>query len=560
MNSAYNKQTNNMNKIRKVGCALFALMCIASVYKIAEYNLASNRNNGVEQTDTLLLVNMFTRHGDRAPSEFFHPIDSYRKDMYRFWPDGKSNLNDVGRSRMYRMGMELRQTYDSLIGFETNRVAVYSSDVPRCVNSAEFMLRGLYELEIGRQIGRQYKSMCLFVHDKTNASENYAPKCKSLGLGDGTINAIKNITIDTKSLPSLNYKYINNCKFSKQSPNLIDADLMRSPDVRALPGVDALARVIKRRYDLPFTETCLYLYFNIVCEFSLYKTQSTIGEDDHYSDWMSIPVEMVEMYEISATDPTRVANISRAHRDALARSLLDPIRLFDVFEAVNVYAYRDRVYGPYEYAGPGPILTSIIESQLSALGQHNSSSARMSTYAGKKLLLYNTHDTVIQKMLWLLGVIDDQNMSYTARFHKHAKGTSLDTNMAPQLMAGISMSAYGASVRFELWRAEVQLPEAADDAVETHNNKEQFAYVTAQVYSNDDGRLADIDFQDAQLGSACRRTFKKMYSNASDTELAKYYSSNVKLDSKTACPFELLRNITARLMIDDDKLSELCGA
>lgn len=570
--------------IKNVGLVLFALACVFCVYKIIDLNfLTEHVKESREQVDRLALVSVFTRHGDRAPSDSLHPIDKHSQNPLFFWPNGLSNLTDIGKMREYRIGLALRKQYDSFLGYDTSKVLVMSSPMYRCIESSAHILRGLYELEWGRQAGQRYAALCLNsdVSNTTVIANSTQQKdatgshshCKPLPAGVGAGDAWRRVPIDTKLLPMLTYEFLNNCKYRKQNPSAVDEDLLKSADIKALPGVDALARVLRRRYGLPFNYTGLYIYSNIISELSLMPTQETLHYNDHFMDWIDIAVNRVSSHAISAPDAVTLQNSSLdanitvfSADDAVnaPHNHTEPIRLLDVYEAVNLFAYRDRLQGDADYIQTGSIVTSMIESQLVALGQLNSSDTnRAKPYENKRAILYISHDTTIQKLLWDLNIIDTRGLDYESRFHKLNAGARHDNNLIEPFLAGVKMSSYGMSVRFELWNAETKIVRHYTNNSGTkpqapERPEEQMAYVKAHIYNNDDGRFAEVKYKQIDMGRACNHAFRRKYPNATKHELASFYPNNLQLDTKASCPFNLLRNVTSHLMVSEERIKQLC--
>jgi len=94
---------------------------------------------------TLRMVNLVYRHGARSPLTFY-PNDPYQE---KFWPDGAGRLTQYGMRLEYELGEFFRNRYvtkASLINkqYLHKEVSVYSSDVDRCIQSAQAQLAGLY--------------------------------------------------------------------------------------------------------------------------------------------------------------------------------------------------------------------------------------------------------------------------------------------------------------------------------------------------------------------------------------------------------------------------------
>ncbi|KMQ93151.1 lysosomal acid phosphatase, partial [Lasius niger] len=72
------------------------------------------------EKDTLRLVTVITRHGERAPVDTY-PNDPYIKDNME--PYGWGQLTNEGRRNQYNQGLFLRKRYDSFLG------STYSPDI-----------------------------------------------------------------------------------------------------------------------------------------------------------------------------------------------------------------------------------------------------------------------------------------------------------------------------------------------------------------------------------------------------------------------------------------------
>ncbi|XP_076460399.1 prostatic acid phosphatase-like [Babylonia areolata] len=91
--------------------------------------------------DTLQLVNMVYRHGDRSP-EFTFPTDA-NKDK---WSNGPGWLTTVGMRQQYALGQFFHSEYGHLLSqaYNNTEITVASSNVNRCLMSAYCNLAGLY--------------------------------------------------------------------------------------------------------------------------------------------------------------------------------------------------------------------------------------------------------------------------------------------------------------------------------------------------------------------------------------------------------------------------------
>lgn len=81
------------------------------------------------------------RHGDRTPINMA-PRDPYNNIKY--WPEGFGNLINPGRMRMYKLGQFIRKRYENFLTDNMREIYTRSSDVERCIESANALLAGLY--------------------------------------------------------------------------------------------------------------------------------------------------------------------------------------------------------------------------------------------------------------------------------------------------------------------------------------------------------------------------------------------------------------------------------
>ncbi|XP_039288747.1 prostatic acid phosphatase isoform X1 [Nilaparvata lugens] len=94
-------------------------------------------------SDSLKLVIVVHRHGERTPTRF------YKNDPYsnveKYWPEGLGQLTTGGKSQMYKVGQLLRKRYFKHIPkFSVDTVRVFSSDADRCLMSAGTLLAGMF--------------------------------------------------------------------------------------------------------------------------------------------------------------------------------------------------------------------------------------------------------------------------------------------------------------------------------------------------------------------------------------------------------------------------------
>lgn len=341
-------------------------------------------------------------------------------------------------------------------------------------------------------------------------------RTECFGTGSGSPDEWRRVPIDVNTVPALVYQYLNNCTYRKQHPSPLDTDLMSDPEIKSLPGVEQLKTLLKEKYGQDFNFPVLGLWSTIASEMNLVRTESTYQYTDHYADWVNKPVSTL-------------------------RRSSDPITMFDLHEQLAVLAYRDRVVEESRYVQMSPIVTSLIESQLMALG-YNSTNERMKLYKDKRMVFYSSHDSILQLLLDSLGLINIEGtfQSRFERWHKSHDETG-------KFLSGLKMCSYGMSMRFELWQLEVP------------GKNDKFSYVRVYIYNKEDAKYEPIDYKPVEFGSACRRLFERQNPNASSRELTRFYNPVFQVDYKYSCPFDLLRNVTANLMFDEQKIHGLCG-
>ncbi|CAL1538268.1 unnamed protein product [Lymnaea stagnalis] len=94
--------------------------------------------------DTLKLVSVLYRHGDRSPTTVY-PLDN--NQPANTWPDGLGWLTNLGKVQQYELGHYIKQRYDGFLNtsyYNHNEILIQSSSVERCLMSAYSHLAGLY--------------------------------------------------------------------------------------------------------------------------------------------------------------------------------------------------------------------------------------------------------------------------------------------------------------------------------------------------------------------------------------------------------------------------------
>lgn len=115
----------------EVYVALFfhALICFNAI-------AATQDTNG----DTLVLLHVVYRHGDRTP------IRTFKNDPIPItaWKEGPGELTKTGCMQHYTLGKSLREHYKDFITGNPHEVLVWSSNRNRCLASASCHLAGMY--------------------------------------------------------------------------------------------------------------------------------------------------------------------------------------------------------------------------------------------------------------------------------------------------------------------------------------------------------------------------------------------------------------------------------
>lgn len=388
---------------------------------------------------------------------------------------------------MYRIGLALRKRYETLLsGSNSSQILAFSSSVSRCVESMSLMLKGLFNPET--------TAAQTLKHLGELDSNSRHPNS-----GFGSIDEWKSIEIDTKTVPSLIWSFVNNCTYRAQHPR---QELASNPEIRALVGIEELRHVIMEKYKMPLDYSIFGLFSTIKAELEVERSLDTINYTDYFSDWIQEPVE-----------------------DG------SPIQLLDVLEEASIIGYRDQNQGIAETIQMAPIVTSIIESQKVALGLN---SAHESRYKHKKMILYSSHDSSVISLLYELGIIDFES-SFEKRFKSTLGGSYLD-----KFLRGIKLPNYGTSIAFELWLIDAWFP-----------------VVRVNIYSQADAKLKPVEFEPVALGSVCRR--KYLHQNPG-RKLSEFYPKEplTELDKHYECPFGLFRNVTSALTLGDAILADLC--
>ncbi|CAL1300921.1 unnamed protein product [Larinioides sclopetarius] len=92
------------------------------------------------EENKLLFVQILFRHGDRAPIKLY-PNDPNPASV---WPEGLAALSTLGKKQQYALGKYFRARYDNFTTSSPLEVNVISSEVDRCLKSAETNLASFY--------------------------------------------------------------------------------------------------------------------------------------------------------------------------------------------------------------------------------------------------------------------------------------------------------------------------------------------------------------------------------------------------------------------------------
>ncbi|CAL8134238.1 unnamed protein product [Orchesella dallaii] len=176
---------------------------------------------------TLQLVQIISRHGDRAPL-FPYPNDLYKNSSV-YSLNGWGELTEIGEEQHYELGSFLRQRYDGFLPrkYSKKDFHIVSSDVDRTIISAESNVAGLYKRDAPALITRQ----ALFnewqpvpVHTIPQESDNFInfkAKCPRY-------NSLVDEYYNSEEVTSLDTEYKNFFDFASENSgaellNLLDA-------------------------------------------------------------------------------------------------------------------------------------------------------------------------------------------------------------------------------------------------------------------------------------------------------------------------------------------------
>lgn len=520
-----------------LGCILALILCMLSACEAwhFRFKLTNSTTNHVVK---LRLVNLFNRHGDRSPSDGVPPNDRHLEAIKFFWPNGLTNLTEIGYYREFKIGLKIRELYRDFLKFELNEVLALTSSVQRCIDSLRQTLKGLFNIEQSR-----YESVDLLmrIQEDPSCSIEDISSCPLLARDSpGSAEQWKLIHLDQNLVPSLDYNYVENCPITVKNPSIYDSNVLLDPNINRLSGLRSLQEIMQDRYNLPLNYSVQNIWSTVLCELNIIRTQRTFPYTSHFIDWYNLPAtESGIIYSSSANDTLQEFN---------KRAKSTQITLFNLLEAVTLIVNVDRLAGNKDLLQVGPMLTSLIDSQLIAMGREDEltdPNLAKANYRDKKMIIYSTHDTVLTKFLASLGFLN-MDGTFEGRFEKYHNSEDY-----LQWLNYIRMPAFGVSVKFELLEAEYVKDEKDKEPVKS------FFYVQMSIYNSEDIVITPIDYHPIELGTLCSEQFNYNYP---DGRISDFYDDNLNIDKRYACPFNLFKNLTSRYLITKNRTEQLCNS
>lgn len=496
----------------------------------------------------------------------------------QIWPRGLQNLTDIGRLRMFKIGLELSRLYRfPLSAYNSSNILALSSNFPRCIESTESVLRGFYNSETTTLDESIEELIAIDTYCQIDANKfkkveqsSQSRLCNLLANSstDFATNEWKNIQIDTQSLVALRSKFVvDNCpKFNKTNCIIYD-NLNNSQNLTSMAGFRELQEHISLPFGIPFNYDLINFYGSLNPILKLSSLPVVRKALLPHIKWIAQQIDIDN--NDSEANGNGNSNYNRNHN----------LTLLKTYDALNMMADTICVdSGMASKLQNYPLITSIIESQASALDQAdniytNNSSLSSKIYKDKKLILYGTHDTIIESLLNQLNVrkrIDDGH-SYLQEYKHVIKSNQANNDDYKNahnhhhelngLISGIRRAEPGASLVFELWktRDDNDNKNSTSNGMFPVSNAKQFPYVRLLIYQREDPIHQRIQFERVKLGSVCRRTFLGLHPSNDQVELEKFFSmAPVSFNRDFDCPFELWKNITSNQMMSHETFQNEC--
>ncbi|KAG9509314.1 putative acid phosphatase 5 [Fragariocoptes setiger] len=118
---------------------LFSLLT-ATIYLVGILRRDGVTGFKLADTNTLKTVLMIHRHGDRNPVT----LGSLNPNKANNFPDGLGRVTLFGKQRLYGLGMLTRLRYANFLTFDPNEAYVHSSNMDRCLVSAQMVSSSIY--------------------------------------------------------------------------------------------------------------------------------------------------------------------------------------------------------------------------------------------------------------------------------------------------------------------------------------------------------------------------------------------------------------------------------
>lgn len=288
--------------------------------------------------------------------------------------------------------------------------------------------------------------------------------------------------INTRNVPSLDYNYTYGSHYVRARPHMTNRDFKNDYGYRGQQLMD----VLQSRYGISNLSTEAFnLWQTIECERQLPKETYLLAS--HYS-W------------IYGSDFEFIPNSDR---------------LYEFFAFAAAAGYYHQLDDYAHYLSTSPILTSIMDSMNGHRG-----------YANKKLIVYMSHDSVLDMFL--------RDLDISKPAHECAQKCESEScpKHAQPVLCRRALPNFGFTARFELWRLEA-----------THSH-----VVRLKIYNKksffDQSDINEDSFERVELGKMCR---SKYY--------ATYGIDRMREDPDTEnvfdCPLRMFRYFVASWMLDE---------